>query len=331
LIDPLFDFPEFRAVLWNQDRSIADLGTFGGNGSAAYSVNSRGQVVGVAANTIEENPDFASFIAVDFPSATQARAFRWQNGAMQDLGTLGGNDASATTVNERGQIVGFSYTNTTPNDTTGVPTMHPFLWENGAMRDLGSLGGTLAMPGSLTFLGGTRVLNDVGEVAGTSMLDGDEVLHAFFWSNGSITDLGTLGGRTSEALAINNKSQVVGRARLSDTPVVRHPFIWEKGHMTDLGMVSPCMNGTAFGINNQGQILGSLSGCTGDPNDITFGTAFYVEAGQPMADLNTLITPSSDIHLVDAWNINDRGEILALGVLPDGTERAVLLLPIRRP
>ena len=331
LVDPVFDFPEFRAVLWNHDHTITNLGTFGGNGSAAYSVNSRGQVVGVATNTIGENPDFASFITIDFPSATQARAFRWQDASMQDLGTLGGNDASATAVNDRGQIVGVSYTNTTPNDTTGVPTMHPFLWENGSMRDLGSLGGTLAMPGSFTFLGGSRVLNDVGEVAGTSMLEGDEILHAFVWSNGSITDLGTLGGRTSEALAINNRSQVVGRARLSDAPVIRHPFIWEDGHMTDLGMVSPCINGTAFGINNQGKIVGSLSGCTDDPGDITFETAFYVETGEPMADLNTLITPSSNIHVVGAWNVNDRGEIFGNGKWPDGSERAVLLVPINRP
>jgi probable HAF family extracellular repeat protein len=163
-------------------------------------------------------------------------------------------------------------------------------------------------------------------------LEGDEILHAFIWSNGSITDLGTLGGRTSEALAINNRSQVVGRARVSDAPVIRHPFIWEDGHMTDLGMVSPCINGTAFGINNQGKIVGSLSGCTDDPGDITFETAFYVETGQPMADLNTLITPSSsNIHVVDAWNVNDRGEIFGNGKLPDGSERAVLLVPINRP
>ena len=50
-----------------------------------------------------------------------------------------------------------------------------------------------------------------------------------------------------------------------------------------------------------------------------------------MADLNILITPPSDIHVVDAWNVNDRGEIFGNGKLPDGTERAVLLVPIRHP
>ena len=47
-----------------------------------------------------------------------------------------------------------------------------------------------------------------------------------------------------------------------------------------------------------------------------------------MVDLNTLITPPSPIHLQDAWNINERGEIFANGRMPDGTERAVVLVPI---
>jgi probable extracellular repeat, HAF family len=323
VIDPLSGFPIWRAVLWNQDRHIVDLGTLGGVGSAAYSVNSRGQVVGVAANAVDENPDFAQFMAIDFPVTTQVRAFLWQKGSMQDLGTLGGNDASAATVNERGQVVGVSYTNTTPNDTTGVPTIHPFLWQNGTMRDLGSLGGTQSIPGSITYSGGTRVLNDSGEVAGTSTLAGDEVLHAFVWSNGRMTDLGTLGGSTSEALAINDKGQVVGRARLSDTPVVRHPFLWEKGQMTDLGMVAVCARGTAFSINNSGQIVGGLSGCAPDNE-----TAFYVERGKPIVDLNALITPPSALHVTSGWNINDRGEIFGDGHLPDGSSRAVLLVPL---
>jgi probable HAF family extracellular repeat protein len=329
LIDPLTDFPQLRAVLWNRDYSVVDLGTLGGNSSIGLAANSRGQVVGVALNAIAENPDFAQAMTFFFPAATQARAFRWQNGLMQDLGTLGGNDAAAWGVNQSGQIVGLSFTNITANNTTGIPTVHPFLWKNGTMQDLGSLGGTLSVPGDPNFFNpGTRVLNDSGEVAGTSMLTGDEVWHAFVWSNGTMTDLGTLGGSTSLAVAINNKSQVVGRAVVTDTPSVHHAFLWEKSHMTDLGSVSPCTRSVANSINAANQIVGNLGFCTDDSNDPTFFSAFYTEKGKPMADLNTLVTPASEIHLTDAWNINNRGEILANGKLPDGSERVALLVPV---
>ena len=91
-IDPETGFPEVRAVFWNEDGTIKDLGTFGGNFSQAFGANSRGQVVGVAANTI---PDPFALIMEFLPAATQARAFLWQNGFMHDLGTLGsGNDAA---------------------------------------------------------------------------------------------------------------------------------------------------------------------------------------------------------------------------------------------
>ena len=107
--------------------------------------------------------------------------------------------------------------------------------------------------------------------------------------------------------------------------------MWCNGSIRDLGVVDPCQNSTATSVNSANQVVGGLGVCTDDPNDPTYFSAFYTEKRKPMVDLNTLITPASEIHLTDAWNINNRGEILANGKLPDGSERVVLLVPIHRP
>jgi probable HAF family extracellular repeat protein len=329
LLDPLTGFPQVRAVLWDHNLRIVDLGTLGGYASAANAVNSRGQVVGVALNAVPEDPDIAA-IFNGLPAGQQARAFLWRGGAMHDLGTLGGDNAQATAINEQGDVSGFSGTNNdnSINDATGLPTIHPFLWKNGRMQDLGSLGGTWAWPGSFNFGGPYgRVMNARGQVAGTSTLPGDTSWHAFLWSNGHMIDLGTLGGSKSEAFAINDRGQVVGRAWLTDTPQVRHGFLWENGTMIDLGTIDPCPRGTAKGVNSRGQIVGGLV-CRDSSGDLTVGTAFYVEKGKPMVDLNTLVDPPSDLYMDDAVFINERGEIYASAFTPTGETRAVLLVPL---
>jgi probable HAF family extracellular repeat protein len=159
LIDPLLGIPELRAVLWTGDGQITDLGTMeGGDWSFGGGVNNRGQVTVFAAN---KTPD--PFNPFGFPF--QTRTFLWQHGVMQDLGSLGGPDALMYAINERGQIAGISYTNSIPNPVTGIPTLHPFLWENGTMMDLGTLGGTL-VPADWR--------NSRGQVVGTSTSAGDQ-------------------------------------------------------------------------------------------------------------------------------------------------------------
>ena len=174
-IDPITGIPENIAVVWKHGE-ITSLGTLGGSFSFGNAVSNRGQVIGLALNAI---PDSYSFLGL----GTQTRAFLWDKGVMHDLGTLGGPDGWAASINESGQVAGWAYTNSTPNAVTGVPTQHPFLWKNGTMRDLGTLGGTLGVVGHLNG-GSGGGLNNRGEVIGTMNLAGDLTHHPFLWDRG---------------------------------------------------------------------------------------------------------------------------------------------------
>jgi len=328
LLDETADFPQLRPVWWDGARNIHDLGTFGGNTGFASTVNNRGQVAGYATNAIPENLDVASFMNGFLPAGQQVRAFLWNGGALRDLGTLGGNDAAAQAINDKGDVAGLSYTGKEINDTTGLPTVHPFIWRNGTMQDLGSLGGTLSTPASFSFGPFGKFFNERGDVAGTSTLQGDETWHAFVWRNNQMTDLGTSGVRNSEAFFMSDKGEVLGRIEVSLTPYVRHGFLWENGRMTDLGAAAPCTHSSPLSMNSLGQIVGDTGACMDDPNGPGYFSAFYQEKGGPAVDIHSLITPPSPIRLEDAGYINDRGEISGGGFDADGRRHAVLLVPI---
>jgi probable HAF family extracellular repeat protein len=303
--DPLVPIQETRAVLW-KDGTAIDLGTLGGNESGALSVNKRGQVVGFATNTIPEPFPFSLF-------GTQSRAFLWRDGAMQDLGTLGsGNDSEAEFVNERGQVAGWSFINTTINPSTGLPTFEPFLWEHGTMLDLGTLGGTMGFPYGL---------NNRGQVIGISNLTGDLTGHPFIWERGSLIDLGTLGGSYGIAMGINDAGEIVGGAT-NENDQAFLAFLWKDGVMTNLGTLDGDDCSWAFHINSEGQIVGNSYPCAGGP-----GHGFIWQNGF-MTALNALLpTGSSLTPEGDGAVINDRGEIAEMGLLPNGDVHVFLLIP----
>ena len=331
LMDPLTGFPQLRPVVWGAFGGVWDLGTFGGNSGAVNMVDSWGNAVGVALNTIPEDPDLANFMNGFIPAATQARAFLWKGGKLRDLGTLGGNDAAAFAINESGLVYGISYTDAVVHDSTGLPTTHAFLWRNGSMRDLGTLGGTRVTSGSLSQGPWGQVLNERGQAIGTSMLAGDESWHAFLWENGKMVDLGTLGGESSESLAIDQQGWIVGRSDYSPDSPDHHAVLWfgRKGKQ-DLGVVAPCHNSTATAVNSRGFVVGGLGGCTDDPGDLGFSSAFVWRPGRRMADLNSLVIPGSNMHIEFATGINDRGEIAANAFLPTGEIHGILLVPVSK-
>jgi probable HAF family extracellular repeat protein len=306
LTDPISTFPEVRAVLWKHDQPI-ELRALG-NIVFPQNLNNVGQAIGAFENA---TPD--PFSLAGFP--TQTRAFLWEHGVVQDIGTLGGPDAFAFSINERGQVAGMSYTNAVPNATTGMPTLEPFRWDQGKMISLGTLGGTVGSPGRE----GSIMINNRGQIIGTSNLAGDLSTHGFVWENGVMTDLDTLGGPNSFPLWINDVGQIVGEA---DTSFVEnashqfphHAFLWQNGTMTDLGTLGSTSH--AESINNKGQVVGR-SRIGSEISVLQHG--FLWENGGPMIDLNTLIPAGANFQLIDAYDINDRGEIL-VQALPLGEQ-----------
>ncbi len=316
-IDPLNGGAIFRGPLW-KDGQFVDLGTLGGLETDALYVNNAGQLVGFS--TVNTIPDPFSFLGASI------HPFIWQDGVMRDLGTLGGPDAGVGGSCEEprnGLVSGASLIDSTPNPDTGIPTSHPFLWENGQMTDLGTLGGTLT---GLDVGAGTQCVNNRGQVAGASFLAGNSIVHPFLWDHGVLTDLGTLGGDNGVVEWLNDAGEIVGYADLPGSEN-HHAFLWKNGVMTDLGTLGS--TSAAFAINSKGQVVGrSRLGAPTTP----LQHAFLWENGGPMVDLNTLIPPNSPLELYDGENINDRGEIAGRGLPPgcddkDVCGHAFLLIP----
>lgn len=134
-----------------------------------------------------------------------------------------------------------------------------------------------------------------------------------------MTDLRTLGGPNSYPLWINEAGEIVGEADISDVQDAsgqfpHHAFLWRDGNMRDLGTLG--FTSHAESINNKGQVVGrSRIEC----EICVLQHAFLWEDGGPMLDLNTLIPAGSNLQLIDAYNINDRGEIL-VQALPLGEQ-----------
>jgi len=139
----------------------------------------------------------------------------------------------------------------------------------------------------LPSLGGTASsgngINSRGLVVGSSNLAGDGNAHATVWENGTLTDLGTLGGPNSNVAwpGINNNGDlIVGIAETTAPGGVNWScrfffpattgnqclgFVYENGVMTEIPTWPGGTNGFATGVNSQGQVVGWAENGVEDP------------------------------------------------------------------
>jgi len=200
--------------------SLAPL--VGGLDSGGTAINNSGVIVGSIVYT--PNND---------------EAFDLSGTAVTYLGFLpGGINSVANAISPSGLITGWA-DDSSGNEVFMYSTAH-------GLVDIGNLGG----PGAGT------AINDAGQVAGYSYVNGGTTHHAFLYSGGIMHDLGTLGGANSSASGISAAGWVVGAA---DTSTGTDAFLSMNGVMYDLNSLLVNAEGidltSAVTINDNGQIL----------------------------------------------------------------------------
>jgi probable HAF family extracellular repeat protein len=278
-----------RAYLWTLSGGLTDLGDLGGGKSYGRAINNLGQIVGES-----------------YLDATTFHAFLW-DGQIHDL--CGSNDGTmyrALSINNLGVVVGFFF--------SGNSYASPFQWTRASGLQ----------PLDLQLIGGWA-----NKIRDDGLMVGFKYGHAWMWTEpGAGTDLGNLPGfDASWPQDINQNGQMTGFAVMNIPPNAfpTHAFSWTAGGgLKDLGVAG--RNSRAFGINNQGYIVGWSDFVQGDDR-LTHG-ALWTPGGE-LLNLDTLVrNKPAGVNIGDAKGINQQGVIVGQ---ENNDGEAYMLVPAQNP
>jgi probable HAF family extracellular repeat protein len=306
--------------------------------SLALGINAAGDVVGYRT---EGNDDHAFL-------------YSYATGAVSELGSLGGNTTVARAINEARQVTGFATDATNANKAFILSPDQPMTALPGESAEVGSQGFAIDPGGKVAgvvesvrgqspviFVSGTLKnlaepgdsgepplctaygLNDQGDAVGVARPFGGAA-RAFFYSltQSQFSDLGTLGGKSSQAFALNREGAIVGEAETSEGKV--HAFIYQSGKMSDLGTLTGFEKvSSARAINDNGLVVGFSEANSQSRH------AFVTEDSQ-LVDLNTRagnLSEAGFVSLDAAYGVNARGWVVGYGTTVDGKGSAFVAVP----
>jgi probable HAF family extracellular repeat protein len=277
------------------------------------------------------------------------------------LGTLGGKNSSINWngINDPGEAVGMSETSVPDPNGEDVClfgthlTCLPFLWKNGVMSALPTVGGNNGQASAINNRGQIVGYAENGIVDSTCPPDttNNRVDLPVLWEKGKAQTLPTVGSDPDGvAFGINNQGQAVGYS--GTCTAANYAVLWENGTATPLQDLGD-PGAIAYAINSHGQIVGQAVNSDGTalaalwqnntvtslggllPGDVASFATSINNRGQVvgssfnsnnswshgliwqngvMTDLNTLFPASSHLFVISASNINESGQIAGMAV-----------------
>jgi probable HAF family extracellular repeat protein len=261
-------------------------------------------------------------------------AVLWRGDERFDIGDPGlGGNGFANGVNDFGYAVGDAEDTSTRSSTTEdfcgyqamgfsfspVPCV-PFVWQNGRMFPLKTLGGVNGV---------ANQINTFGTIAGfaenTTVDPGCTAPQIYqfkpaIWIANFVQALPTGSDPDGTALSVNDLGQAVGTSGSCApfNPIwlfnlnPAHALLWQNGNATDLGNLGGAFNNMAHQINNLGQVVGG-SDVAGD---VTTHAFLWTPAKQ-MQDLGTVNDALDNDSYSFGLGINDKGQIVGISASAD--------------